>query len=92
MPAAARVGDATAHPGTVVGPGVPTVLIEGIPAAAVGDIHACAYPYAPPHFPTVITRGSSSVMIGGRPAARQGDMSGCGSPILIGAATVVIGG
>jgi hypothetical protein len=29
MPAAARVGDATGHPGVVTGPGVPTVLIGG---------------------------------------------------------------
>ena len=44
MPGAARVGDTTAHGGTVVGPGVATVLIAGMPAAVVGDMHACVIP------------------------------------------------
>ena len=41
MPPAARVGDITAHGGTIVGPGAPNVLIGGQPAALVGDMHAC---------------------------------------------------
>nr|WP_210412428.1 PAAR domain-containing protein [Pseudarthrobacter sp. NIBRBAC000502772] len=49
MPGAARVGDTTAHGGTVVGPGVATVLIAGMPAAVVGDMHACVIPSPPPH-------------------------------------------
>ncbi|AXH95496.1 hypothetical protein DV701_04545 [Ornithinimicrobium avium] len=34
MPSAARVGDPTSHGGVVVGPGVPTVLVGGLPAAS----------------------------------------------------------
>ena len=93
MPPAARVGDPAAHPGTVAGPGVPTVLIAGMPAAVLGDTHVCAMPpLAGPHPPTPIVRGSATVLIGGRPAARLGDVSGCGSPIIAGAFNVIIGG
>jgi uncharacterized Zn-binding protein involved in type VI secretion len=90
MPFAARVLDPTAHPGTVAGPGVPTVLITGLPAAVAGDQHVCAL--APvPHPPTPFPTGSLTVYIGGRPALRVGDVSGCGAPILVGAATVELG-
>jgi len=92
MPPAARVGDPSGHPGVITGPGIPTVLIAGAPAATVGDLHACSFPPPPPHPPTPIALGSSSVLIGGKPAARVGDMAGCGAPILVGAPTVLIGG
>jgi uncharacterized Zn-binding protein involved in type VI secretion len=93
MPPAARVGDPTGHPGTVTGPGVATVLVGGMPAAVVGDMHACSMPpTAGPHPPTPFPLGSSTVMIGGRPALRMGDMAGCGAPIVMGAPTVMVGG
>jgi uncharacterized Zn-binding protein involved in type VI secretion len=93
MRPAARVGDPTGHPGVVSGPGVPTVLINGMPAAVVGDLHTCAMPpTAGPHPPTPFAMGSVTVLIGGRPALRLGDISGCGAPIVFGAPTVLIGG
>jgi uncharacterized Zn-binding protein involved in type VI secretion len=93
MPPAARVTDPTAHPGLISGPGVATVLIGGLPAAVLGDMHACSMPpLAGPHPPTPIVKGSATVLIGGRPAARVGDMSGCGAPIIMGMFTVEIGG
>ena len=93
MPPAARVGDPTGHPGAITGPGVPTVLIGGMPAAVVGDLHACSMPpLAGPHPPTPIAKGSATVLIGGRPAARVGDLVGCGAPIIMGMVTVEIGG
>lgn len=92
MPPAARVGDPTGHPGVVSGPGVATVLIGGLPAATVGDLHACSFPAPTPHPPTPIVQGSASVLIGGKPAARLGDLAGCGAPIVAGAPTVLIGG
>ena len=93
MPPAARVTDPTAHPGMVSGPGVPNVLIGGLPAAVAGDMHACAMPpTAGPHPPTPFPMGSVTVLIGGRPALRLGDVSGCGAPIVLGAVNVVIGG
>lgn len=93
MPPAARVGDATGHPGVITGPGIPTVLIGGLPAAVVGDVHTCSKPPpADPHPPSPIAKGSATVLIGGRPAARMGDTAGCGSPIVAGIPTVLIGG
>ena len=93
MPAAARVGDLTGHPGTVGGPGVPTVLIAGQPAATVGTPHACTLPPpAGPHPPNAVTFGSVTVKIGGQPAARVGDPCACGAMIVQGAITVKIGG
>ena len=44
MPAAVCVGDVSNHGGTVIGPGVPTVMIGGKPAAVLGDLHACSLP------------------------------------------------
>jgi uncharacterized Zn-binding protein involved in type VI secretion len=93
MPPAARVTDPTGHPGLITGPGVPTVLIGGLPAAVGGDLHSCAMPTpAGPHPPSPIVIGSVTVLIGGRPAARLGDMTGCGAPIILGMPTVLIGG
>ncbi|MCN9241148.1 PAAR domain-containing protein [Streptomyces sp. RY43-2] len=91
MPAAARVGDPTGHPGVIGPPGEPTVLIGGQPAATVGTAHQCSSPAA--HAPSALAPpGSSSVLIGGRPAARVGDTAGCGAPITSGCPSVQIGG
>jgi uncharacterized Zn-binding protein involved in type VI secretion len=72
---------------------VPTVLIGGLPAAVVTDLHTCLMPpLAGPHPPAPFAMASSTVMIGGRPALRMGDMSACGAVIVTGAPTVMIGG
>jgi uncharacterized Zn-binding protein involved in type VI secretion len=92
MPPAARIVDPTGHPGTVAGPGVPTVLIGGMPAAVAGDMHVCSFPPPAVHPPTPFPMGSTTVLIGGRPALRVGDMAGCGAPIVMGAITVMVGG
>jgi uncharacterized Zn-binding protein involved in type VI secretion len=96
MPPAARISDFHTCPlfsgpvphvgGPVVGPGVPTVIIAGIPAAVAGDICTCVGP------PDTIVKGSATVMIGGRPAARMGDLTAHGGVIVMGAPTVNIGG
>jgi uncharacterized Zn-binding protein involved in type VI secretion len=87
------VGDTTGHPGVITGPGVATVLIGGMPAAVVGDLHTCSFPPPPPHPPSaILPPGCPTVLIGGRPAARMGDMSTCGAPIILGCPTVLIGG
>ena len=92
MPAAARVGDTTNHGGTIVGPGVTTVMIGGMPAAIVGDTHVCSLP-PNGHQPTgsAFPSGSSSVMIGGMPALRTTDSCICGAMSAVGAPTVMIG-
>lgn len=92
MPAAARVTDLTNHGGVIVGPGEPTVLIGGMPAAVLGDNHVCAIP-PPAHAPTVspFPAGSATVLIGGKPAVRVGDTCICGASAAVGEPTVSIG-
>jgi uncharacterized Zn-binding protein involved in type VI secretion len=93
MPFAARVGDPTGHPGVIAGPGVPTVLVGGMPAAVVGDNHVCSMPpLAGPHPPSPIAMGSFTVLAGGKPMARMGDIAGCGAPIIMGCPLVEVGG
>ena len=72
--------------GPVTGPGVPTVMVGGMPAAVVGDILVCTGP------PDTIVKGSATVLIGGRPAARMGDNTAHGGVIVAGLPTVMIGG
>ncbi len=92
MPAAARLGDTTIHGGVVTGPGAPTVLIGGMPAAVMGDMHACVIPSPPPHPPTSpFVAGSATVLIGGMPALRMGDSCACGAFVAPGLVTVMIG-
>lgn len=99
MPPAARLTDMHTCPmmtpglppiphvgGPIVGPGVPNVLIGGMPAAVVGDMCVCVGP------PDSIVQGSATVMIAGRPAARMGDMTAHGGTIVLGCPTVLIGG
>ena len=63
---AARVGDTTATGDAITGPGVPTVLIGGMPAAVLGDIVSGAACVG------TITLGSMTVLIMNRPAATVG--------------------
>jgi uncharacterized Zn-binding protein involved in type VI secretion len=93
MPSA-RIGDMHVCPmvdgvvphvgGPIVGPGAPTVLIGGMPAARIGDMLTCVGP------PDVIATGSTHVLISGSPAARLGDMTVHGGVIVSGCPTVLI--
>jgi uncharacterized Zn-binding protein involved in type VI secretion len=92
---AARLGDITATGDAITGPGVPNVLIGGLPASVVGDMvsgAACT---------GAITMGSMTVLIAGRPAARVTSMVTGANPatgvpvsttVAMGAPTVLIGG
>ncbi len=96
MPPAARLTDMHTCPmttgpvphvgGPITGPGIPTVLIGGLPAAVLGDLATCTGP------PDTIIKGSATVLIGGRPAARMGDQTAHGGVIVGGLPTVMIGG
>ncbi len=92
MPPAARVTDLSTHGGTIVGPGVPTVLIGGMPAAVATDQHVCPIP-PPAHVPTAspFPIGSVTVLIAGKPALRVGDVCICGASAAVGEPTVIIG-
>jgi uncharacterized Zn-binding protein involved in type VI secretion len=72
--------------GPIAGPGAPTTLIAGLPAARVTDMCVCVGP------PDVIALGSFTVLIGGLPAARVSDMTAHGGVIAgPGCLTVLIG-
>lgn len=97
MPPAARVGDMHVCPmvnpgpvphvgGPIMPPGVPTVMIGGMPAAVLSNMATCTGP------PDTIAKGSGTVMIGGMPAARLGDTCAHGGSIVAGCPTVMIGG
>jgi uncharacterized Zn-binding protein involved in type VI secretion len=72
--------------GPIAGPGAPTVLIGGLPAAKVGDLAVCVGP------PDAVVKGSATVKVMGLPAARMGDKTAHGGTIVFGLPTVQIGG
>jgi len=72
--------------GPISGPGAPTVIIGGMPAACVGDMCVCVGP------PDAIVMGSTTVIIGGRPAARMTSQCAHGGLVVLGCPTVLIGG
>jgi len=91
MPAAARIADTTNHGGVIAGPGAPTVLIGGMPAAVLGDTHVCAMLF--PHIVvSAFPMGSMTVLVGGKPALRITDPVICGAMAAVGEPTVEIGG
>jgi uncharacterized Zn-binding protein involved in type VI secretion len=54
-------------------------MVNGRPAARMGDMHACPIPY---HGVTPIVTGSLKTTTDGRPNARIGDVTGCGATIV----------
>jgi uncharacterized Zn-binding protein involved in type VI secretion len=72
--------------GPINGPGCATVLIDGRPAAVMGDGCSCTGAV------DMITSGAATVYIGGRPAASLGDNTMHGGQIVIGSQSVLIGG
>jgi len=99
MPLAARLTDNHTCPlfnpgtppvphvgGPITTPGVPSVLIEGLVAAVVGDACTCVGPK------DRISAGSASVLIGGRSAARLGDATAHGGRIVQSCTSVMVGG
>ena len=96
MPPAARTTDMHVCPmvtalvphvgGPILPPGEPTVLIDNLPAATLGNMCTCTGP------PDSIVMGSLTVLIGGKPAARLGDTTAHGGSIVAGSPDVMIGG
>jgi uncharacterized Zn-binding protein involved in type VI secretion len=74
----ARLGDTSTHGGTII-TGSLTTMINGRPAARMGDMHACPIPY---HGVTPIVTGSLKTTTDGRPNARIVDVTGCGAVIV----------
>ena len=89
-----RVGDITAHGGSVV-KGALTVMAGGKPVARVGDPHVCPMSDGPkPHVGgPVIGPGAPTVLAEGMPVALVGDKATCASApdsLAMGCPTVVI--
>ncbi len=76
----ARMGDITSHGGVIV-TGAARTLINGRPAARMGDVHVCPIPG---HGKTRIVTGSLRTLTEAAPNARVGDKTGCGAVILTG--------
>ena len=74
---AAQIGDVTASGDFITGPGVPTVMIGGIPASVMADQIAGAA--------GSIIAGSVTVQIGGSPAVR--DTNNCVGVSTVGSAS-----
>ena len=95
MPPAARITDMHICPmvtgivphvgGPILPPGVPTVLIDMLPAATLTSMAVCVGP------PDMIVMGSMGVMINFRPAARMMDPTVHGGMIMMGSPTCIIG-
>lgn len=70
--------------GPVSGPGAPNVLINGKPAALMGDMCVCTGP------PDTIAQGEPTVLINGTPVATMGSMTAHGGSIVMGEPNVLI--
>ena len=83
---AARVGDMTATGDAITGPGVPTVMIMGMPACVMGDMVSGGVCVGS------IVMGSVTVLIGGRPAVRMNDPVAGANPVTgVPVSTTVMG-
>lgn len=70
--------------GPLMGPGAPTIIIGGMPAACMGDMAICVGP------PDLVADGSPTVLLEGRPAARMMDECAHGGMIMTGFPTVLL--
>jgi uncharacterized Zn-binding protein involved in type VI secretion len=82
----ARLTDTTSHGGTII-TGAMKTMVDGLPAARMGDKHACPIQG---HGVTSIITGSLTTMIEGKPAARLGDMTACGATIITASLKAVV--
>ncbi|MEO8452116.1 MAG: PAAR domain-containing protein, partial [Gemmatimonadota bacterium] len=71
--------------GPILPPGVPNVLIAGLPAAVVTSMCLCVGP------PDTVVHGSTCCLFAGKPAARMTDQCTHGGIIVAGCLTVLIG-
>ena len=76
----ARMGDITSHGGVII-TGALRTIINGRPAAHMGDLHVCPIPG---HGVTPIVTGSLDTTTEGLPDARIGDITACGAVIVTG--------
>lgn len=93
MPAC-TITSQTAH-GGVVTVGFPTVLIGGLPASRIGDLHVCPMVTGVvPHVGGPFILGSPTVLVGNMPQSRVTDQLTCVGPpdvAMMGCETVLVG-
>jgi uncharacterized Zn-binding protein involved in type VI secretion len=75
MPGVSRVGVDSAG-GTIVGPGIPSVVVNGAPVSVIGDAVAAHGLFA--HAAPTMVGGSGTVIAGGIGVVRAGDPASCG--------------
>ena len=74
--------------GIVIGPGEPTVFVEGSPCAVETDK---VKPHGdPPHASAIFppSSGNPTIRVGGKPIIRETSLATCQHPLTNGAATV----
>ena len=90
MPGVVRVGRDSAGGGIVIGPGNPTVLVNGAPISTVSDVILTHGPA--PHIQPLIATGSKTVFAGGRPISLAlSSVVTCGDTLLPGSTNVIAG-
>ena len=88
MSAAAIVGKSVAG-GVIIGPGAPTVLVNGSPVSTLGD---AVTPHGdPPHSSATIIKSSTTVFAQGKGIVRVGDKASCGHSVASGSPNVFVG-
>lgn len=82
-----KVGMSMVGPGIVLGPGAPTVIVEGMPCSVLADKVA---PHGePPHTTAVIVGNcSKTVLAMAKPISRDTSIATCGHVLAKGAFTV----
>jgi uncharacterized Zn-binding protein involved in type VI secretion len=84
----AKLGDIVGDRGVITGPGHPTVLLNGIPLAAAGDIvtphSCCGVPGCEIHCVAVLLTGRrANITVNGQPIITQTDLASCLDPITM---------
>ncbi len=74
------MGDISSHGGVII-TGAISTMVNGRPAARMGDLHVCPIPG---HGVTPIVPGSLDTTTEGMPDARIGDITACGAVIVTG--------
>lgn len=96
MPGVVRLGDPNTAGGLVIGPGAPSVLVNGRPVSTIGSKvtpHPCcgAKGCPPVHCAAITTIGSFGVFAEGKPINYQGNFDSCGHTRATGSTDVIVG-
>lgn len=70
--------------GPIIGPGIPNVLIQGLPVSVSGDTCMCVGP------PDVVVKGALTVLVSGRPMSIVTGTTAHGGTIVVGCFTVMV--